>query len=86
MNRNSYLLLFSLLIALWGCPTKKLVPDPTPPQPQVQPQQQQQLQPQQPKTQGDQAQMAYDWIEVLHILKGMAPLVGPAPFFFQMMA
>jgi hypothetical protein len=25
----------ALLIALWGCPSKKIVPDPVPPQPKV---------------------------------------------------
>lgn len=31
-------------------------------------------------------QTVYDWVDVIEILKGMAPLVGPAPWFFQMVA
>jgi len=80
MKRNSYFLLLALLITLWGCPTKRLVPDQAPPQPQIQQMQNQS------QNQRQDAQFAYDWLEVLHVLKGMAPLVGPAPWFFEMMA
>lgn len=76
MTRSSYFLLFIFLIlwGLWGCPTKKLIPDPMPPQPQVD------------FLKNEPVQWAYDWQDVVHILKGMAPLVGPAPWFFRMLA
>ncbi|MDG0815276.1 hypothetical protein [Bdellovibrio svalbardensis] len=33
-----------------------------------------------------QQQLTYDWMDVIEVLKGMAPLVGPAPWFFRMIA
>lgn len=91
MKRSSYFLLFICLISLWGCPTKKQIPPPQkPPEPQIE---QQKPQSYYFMKQGDQllvvrmqVQIAYDWMDVIEILKGMAPLVGPAPWFFRMMA
>ncbi|HEX7672515.1 MAG TPA: hypothetical protein VF412_00020 [Bdellovibrio sp.] len=69
--KRSYLLLFTLIFALAGCPTKKTLPDPKPPEPKVEEQQK---------------PNAYNWRDVVEILRGTAPLVGPAPWFYEMLA
>ncbi len=95
--KRSYFLLFIFLVSLWGCPTRKQVPQPPPPKP-PEPQIEQAPEAKKPQSlyqlpQGgyvmivsQQQQLAYDWMDVIEILKGMAPLVGPAPWFFRMMA
>lgn len=35
MNWRYFLLFFLILPVLWGCPTRRLVPDPIPPEPKV---------------------------------------------------
>lgn len=81
---NFYILLIFILIigSLWGCPTRRYIPDPLRPQPQV-------LQENQivgKAMRCSKFQLGYNWRDVIFILKGEAPLVGPAPWFVRMLA
>lgn len=58
--------------ALWGCPTKRYIPDPKNPQPQVEEQKKE-----------NQSDYYYD---ALQVLEGRAPHVGPRIEFIRMLA
>lgn len=74
MKRQSCFLLFIAVLFLSGCPEKQKVPPPQkPPEPQVE----------KVEVQGV---ITYEMDDVVEILKGMAPLVGPAPYFYRMLA
>jgi hypothetical protein len=75
--RNSLLLIFTFS-SLCGCPTRQqpTIPPPKPPDPQTSPV---------PDTPAKEKDVSFGWRQ-LELLGGMAPLVGPAPYFVQMLA